>query len=362
MENTKKTMFPSIEEDKFLKELVKAAEKEGLGLENITPGRMNAMASEAGELFLQRLKNRMSRMVKEHYEYRKSFEKRLNELWKEPFDLLELLLIMSYEIGKEFSREKQQEAEKDKDYVFYVLDRLHSRAILIGKEILSLLRSGYASGAHARWRTLHEIAVTALFIKQCGNEVAERYLFHDQIESYKAMIEYQEHSNALGYPRLTRKEIKKAKELRNHLCDKFGKPFVKETYGWAAEVLGKDRPSFSDIERAVGLSSLRPFYRLASHATHANPKGVTFDLGIPEKGEKVQLAGPSNTGMADPGHSAAISLLQINAAFMTTRQSFQGLVFLHAMELLVDEIGTKFLEVHKLTENKVEEIQRTRER
>jgi hypothetical protein len=362
MENTREPMFPSIEEDKLLKELITAAEKKGLDLDDITPEKMNAAASEAGELFLQRLKNRMPGIVKEYYEYRISFEKRLNELWKEPFNLLELLLIMSYEIGKEFSREKQQEAEKDKDYVFYVLDRLHSRAILVGREILSLLRSGYASGAHARWRTLHEIAVTALFIKQYGNGVAERYLFHDQIESYKAMIEYQEHSNALGYPRLTKREIKKAEELRNHLRDKFGKSFVKETYGWAAEALGKEKPRFSDIESAVGLSHLRPFYRMASHAAHANPKGVTFNLGIPKKGEQVQLVGPSNTGMADPGHAAAISLLQTDVAFMTTRQSFQGLVFLHAMGLLVDEIGTEFLDVHKLTEGKVREIQRTRER
>ena len=57
---------------------------------------------------------------------------------------------------------------KNNDQVFFVLWRLHARSCQITMEILALLKSGFADGAHARWRTLHEIAVTALFIKQQG--------------------------------------------------------------------------------------------------------------------------------------------------------------------------------------------------
>ncbi|MGD2248779.1 MAG: DUF5677 domain-containing protein [Candidatus Methanofastidiosia archaeon] len=360
MKNTKEPLFPNIEKDELFKELVKAIQEKGLSLDEVTPEKIYAITSETGDQFLQKLKSSISEKLAEHHKFRISFEERLNELWKEPFRLLEMLLIMSYELGKEFSEEKRQEAAREKDFVFYVLDQLHSRAILIGKEILTLLRSGYASGAHARWRTLHEIAVTAFFIKLHGNDVAERYLFHDSIQSYKAMIEYQKHSGALGYPPLTKEEIQKVKKLRDQLRNKLGKSFVKETYGWAAKALNKKKPRFSDMESAVNLSHLRPFYRLASHSIHANPKSVTFNLGIPEKGENIQLAGPSNTGMADPGHCTSISLLQISAAFLTLRTSFQGLVFLNTMRLLVDEIEEKFLEVHKLTENVVDEIQKKR--
>lgn len=215
-----------------------------------------------------------------------------------------------------------------------------------------MLRSGYASGAHARWQTLHEIAVIGFFIKQYGNDVAERYLLHDSIESYKAVIEYQKHSSALDYPPLTEEE-KELKNLRDELRNKYGRSFVRETYGWAADVLNKEKPRFSDIEDAVNLSHHRPFYRMAAHAIHANPKSITFNLGSPETNKELLLTGPSNTGLADPGQSTAISLHHINVALLGTRTGFQSQKILHVMSLLVEEIKYKFIEVHKLTESKM---------
>jgi hypothetical protein len=52
------------------------------------------------------------------------------------------------------------------------------------------LLAGYASGAHARWRTLHEIAVVALFIAQEDNSTAERYVHHRFVKSYEDAVEY----------------------------------------------------------------------------------------------------------------------------------------------------------------------------
>jgi len=59
-------------------------------------------------------------------------------------------------------------AAAQNDYQFEALVRLQAGAARVAGEIYALLLSGYASGAHARWRTLHEIAVTALFIAQRG--------------------------------------------------------------------------------------------------------------------------------------------------------------------------------------------------
>ena len=50
--------------------------------------------------------------------------------------------------------------------------------------------------------------------------------------------------------------------------------------------LSKQDLNFSDIERAVRLDHLRPYYKLASHNVHANPKGMLFRLGLyPESDE-----------------------------------------------------------------------------
>jgi len=336
-------------QDEFFREILETIKEKGFNLDSILPEALDAGFSRAAIPVLEDLKKRAPKMLKDRHEFRRKFENRLYELWKEPFDLLEIFLVISHEAGEAFNKEFRPEAEENKDFVFEVLVRLHARACSIAGEILALLRNGYASGAHARWRTLHEIAVIGFFIKQHGNRVAERYLLHDHIESYKAMRKYRDHSDAIGYPPLSEEEFTRAEEIKNELCERFGKPYCTQ-YGWAAEALENRNPKFSHIENAVNLNHLRPFYQMASHAVHANPKGITFNLGKPEKSKEIILTGPSNTGMADPGHSTAISLHQINAALLTTKISIDSLIILHTMKLLVDEIGIKFLEVHKLTE------------
>ena len=44
----------------------------------------------------------------------------------------------------------------------------------MSRAILALLRSGFADDAHARWRSLHELAVVSGFISEYGEDVAEK--------------------------------------------------------------------------------------------------------------------------------------------------------------------------------------------
>ena len=92
---------------------------------------------------------------------------------------------------------------------------------------------------------------------------------------------------------------------------------------------------------------------MAAHPIHANPKGITFDLGLPGKSKELLLTGPSNTGLADPGQLTAISLNHINVALLGTRTSLDSLRILLMTNLLVEDIKNKFLEVHKMTESMV---------
>lgn len=65
------------------------------------------------------------------------------------------------------------------------------------------------------------------------------------------------------------------------------------------------------------------------------------------------LAGPSNAGLTDPGHSTAISLLQINSALLALQLTFDNLVALRVMLLLENEIGEMFLDAdRRLQEDK----------
>ncbi|MFS4688339.1 DUF5677 domain-containing protein [Klebsiella quasipneumoniae subsp. similipneumoniae] len=51
-------------------------------------------------------------------------------------------------------------------------------------------KNGFADAAHARWRALHEVAATAMFIAKHGKECAERFYYHEIVDSYNGMLEH----------------------------------------------------------------------------------------------------------------------------------------------------------------------------
>jgi hypothetical protein len=84
---------------------------------------------------------------------------------------------------------------------------------------------------------------------------------------------------------------------------------------------------------------------------HANPKGIFFKLGLYNVNENVLLAGPSNTGLADPGHGAAISLTHITTTLLMTQYNIDRLVICKILLRLVNQIGEEFLATQLSLEN-----------
>lgn len=343
-------------DDQFLSLLLEQLKKSGIGLdklESFDEAIENALPdilSESAESLLRNLKSDAPNMLKNRRKELSKFEGRLRKIWGKPLDLLEMLLVIAYEAGEEFNKRFRPIAAQEKDFVFDTLTHLHARGCQVGFEILTLLKSGYADGAHARWRTLHEIAVTSYFIAKYGNDVAERYLLHEIIESYKGMNQYQKYCKMLGYESFTEEEITKFKSDRAEAIKRFG-PSFNNNYGWASNALNNKDPKFSDIEKDVNLEHLHPFYKMASHNVHSNPKGIAFKLGLFPTTENLLLAGPSNAGLADPGHGTAMSLNQITSTLLTTRTNFDRLLIIQTMSKLVDEIGNAFLEAHSYLES-----------
>lgn len=195
----------------------------------------------------------------------------------------------------------------------------------------------------ARWRTLHELAVVAFFLKEHGPGVAERYLLHERIESHKAAMQYQMYCERLDREPLPEENLRNWQAARDELCGRFGKPYG-EDWGWAAEVLGTSRPSFAEIERSIDLDHMRPFFKLASYSNHAGSKGLNFDLGkaLVPPGSGLLLAGPSDAGYFDPGSCTAVSFFQLTAALLTHKPTLTSLAFVDALRQLVIEVQAAF--------------------
>lgn len=309
-------------------------------------GIFTGISDETAEILLDRIKrDAFGGNLKSAREESRQFELRLKDHWREPIDLLELFIRLAFEAGYEFNSKYRIQAEESGDAVFEALTRLHARACQISSAILVLLSSGYADDAHARWRSLHEMAVVSSFISVHSQEVAERYLRHEVIQQHKLAREYKEFQERINAEPISQEDFDKLESARTRLVDHFGKPFKYE-YGWAAEALGKVKPTLRDIEQQVELDHWRPYYRMASDNVHANSHGANYRLGLHLSGTNDLLAGPSNAGLADPGHSTAISLNQITLSLLATRTNLDTLVVMKILGILVPEIGEAFLRAH----------------
>ncbi len=307
---------------------------------------MPKIIEDTSQVILADLKSRAPEILLEHAEMRSRFENAVSQRWGNALDLLEIFVVIAAEAGEDFNEEFRPSASQNSDFEFDVLTRLHARSCQIANEVLTLLRAGYADGAHARWRTIHEIAVVALFINKFGQDTAERYLLHNTIDSYRAARLYQRHYARLGYEPITDQEILQLQSLYEELLNRFGRPYA-NAYGWATQATGKRDPKFSDIEQAVDLEHWRPHYKFASHNVHANSKGILSKLGLYPGGPELLLAGPSVMGFTDPGHGTTVSLLQITMSLLTTKPNINRLCICKILSTLADEIGERFLSIQK---------------
>lgn len=271
------------------------------------------------------------------------FKRRLARTWKNPIQLLELQLHLARSSGNELNNELRTHPDQHNQVLVEAMTLLHARACQIAAEVLVLLKEGFAEGAMTRWRSLHEVTITLQFIHKHGATTAERYLAHDVVESWKAVNEYAKHCARLGYEPIAPEELAAVKSAYEAALLKHGSDFG-GSYGWASLDLKIRKPSFVDIEKGAGFEHFRPFYRLASHPVHANPKAVKFRLGMLE-GTNVLPVGPTNYGLADPGQNTGLSLSHATAPLIAMAPNYERLLHMQIMTELAGETGIAFVQV-----------------
>ncbi|MDA9533155.1 DUF5677 domain-containing protein [Bradyrhizobium sp. CCBAU 25338] len=281
------------------------------------------------------LKKDWSREARRQMREREAFKRRLYQRWGEGLHLLKLLIAVCQEVGSEISSTERKTAEAPLSAA--VLARLHARGCQISEEIVCLLEGGFSDGAMARWRTLHEISAVAALINEHGEELAERYLEHDAIECARAARQYQKYHTRLGAEAISDQEMQEFEERAQFLKEKYGKDFGSSN-GWAANHLGIAKPNIDQLIAAARIDHMLPYYKIASHNIHANPRGIFFKLGIIGETE-ILLAGPSNAGLEDPGQNTAISLMQITSAFALMNPTLDDLISMKVIQQLAIQIG-----------------------
>ena len=300
---------------------------------------------EAVKIIKESLMNSAQEMLREKRKLSEEFEQRNIERWKEAFDILETHIVICTEAGEEFNSSYRSEAVENDDIVFDIVVRHHARACHISQEILCLLKSGFADAAHARWRALHEVTATALFIAKHGKECAERFYYHDVVDSYDGMFEHKKYEHRLQEKAPLQEKIDECKVEYDALIQKYGKKFA-DHYGWASYLFpSHKRVGFAAIEKDVGLDHMRPYYKWASQNIHSGSKGMRNRLGLCEAKEDILLVGQSNSGMTDPAHATAISLSQITINLLTLKPKLDHVIIMSIILDYEKEVGQSFLKV-----------------
>jgi hypothetical protein len=302
------------------------------------------------QLLLKSWKSQAREILEEQRQEHLQFREKVSESWGHPIDLLEMLISVCMEEGASFNDAFREEALRNNDFAFEALTRIHARSCQVAFEILTLLKNGFADGAHARWRTLHELTVVAMFIGEHGQAVAKRYLEHRVVTTYKSAQNYQRHCNTLGYSPLDSQEMQQLESGYQDAIDRHGREFGRD-YGWAASVLRNPSPTFVDIERSVSLEHFRPFCKLANMNVHAGSRGVVFRIGMPPRDNSLLLAGSSLFGLAYPGQNTAASICKSTATLLLTRPNMDRLSFVCATQSLVQEIFEAFVEACRQLED-----------
>lgn len=227
--------------------------------------------------------------------------------WGVGIERLRMMLALGLEVGERYHKGLR----KGKPSVLRgTLSRLHARTCQITAEIIALLEEGYANGALARWRTLHEIGVVAALLAKSGEQLARRYVDHQAIEAKRASDEYESSRVHLGFGPISRREQKTIERKCRDALKKYGKPFGAQ-YGWAVGfVSGGAKPTFRDLETGAGRASMRSYYKMASYGVHAGPRGAFFSLNQ-LTGSPAVVAGASNVGLDEPGQLTALAFSQI---------------------------------------------------
>lgn len=226
-----------------------------------------------------------------------------SELWKEGFDKSEILSSMILEMSDHYQAyyldlpNKKRDALKNR---YFVLRKLHGRACQQFREILWLLRGGFADGAYARWRSLFELSVIAEFISENDEQVAKAFI--DSVEE---------------------KEGKDYNWAKKAMCFASLNPRAKITF----EMIRS--------QCTIITEDWKKSYKESCQVVHASSLGTFGRIGSPDE-NMIISTGASDYGLALPAVNSAISLMHVTLFYFGLLDQMDSRAFIRTIQKWLD--------------------------
>lgn len=315
---------------------------EGDTLDKFIEGLFKSSVLDCSKTTFDDLVSRGSEMIAEHREIEEGFRKRNVARWKEGLSHLRSIIEISHEASEAAAHGMQEHDKLGNSAKLYAIFNLHARALRTAREIVCLIENGFADGALARWRSLHEISTVANFLSVSDEEVSKRYLASRHCADHKAAVQYMEHHKNANLQPFDQSKLAKLKRHHDDTITKYGNE-IKTDYGWAFGVLTNKKPTFYDIEKFCKLDHWRPRVKWASQEIHGGFTPHMIGLGVSENKTPTFLAGQSNSGMTDAGNMCAISLTIAATSLLLLEPTLDRIISVKILDLFCKEIGSKFL-------------------
>lgn len=277
----------------------------------------------------------------------KKINKKINKKYQLAIKFFEGFIELNAHISSITYRKYFKVFENLEDHVkLDTLIALHVRACQVANEIRILIVNGYADGAHARWRTLHELCVTFLFLYDSTYEVIQMYNDYEVIERYKKMKEYSECYQKLDFDKIEDHEMEDITLARERILKKYGKEFS-DSYGWTMASLPKGKRNFRELEKLVEKDYLRVIYCWANESVHSGVSGIKTKLSLRDNQQKYFLTGPNDCGFTDPAQFTTCSLLEMSLVLLEMEDSLLNKVYTELLYFFQNEVVKNFLTSEK---------------
>lgn len=303
-------------------------------LENSLPEKADDITSKGADILFNSLEKNKEGMLKSNLSNHTVVCDQISFLWGDSLDSLETIIKIVTESIDELSR-----IEDQNDFKLNTLVPLYIRMIHTSNEILCLLKNGFADGALARWRTLHELSVTSRLLCQADEYTCEKYLAYQVIDEFylfKATIDFSSSS-------LTEDEkkfcIDKEKEIE-YFKEKYGENFKNgKQWNWASTLLKKNNCTFRDIETFVSMSHCRPAYKKACEITHAGASGNHNRLG---SFSNELIENSSVWGINSAGINTSLTLTDTFVGILSEYPSLQNIIHIKIISKYNDQVIENF--------------------
>jgi hypothetical protein len=275
-------------------------------------------AEASADIFIERLADHMQQQGPLVASRRDAGASRLAETWGAALDMYYTVTVAAAELGMLCSS-RRNEGHAAAESVSSALELLHARACQTALEVHALLAAGFPGGAYARYRTLHELAVTTAVIAEYGRvpehaDLADRYLSHTHIEHYQQAKEYQRSSPHLGWQPFSQETMRGLRREHDRLISRYGRNY-REAYGWADGLITP--LTFARLEAKANMDVLRYMYVTGSHLVHASAHGLRMTV-VPTQvtASSGMIGGPFDIGLAQPAQASLNALLDVTAGLV----------------------------------------------